>query len=44
MNEKPCLDEAVFVFVVQSSFWKILIFLTQTCGSGKPRCASLASL
>jgi len=26
MNEKSCLNEAVFVFAVQSCFWKKIIF------------------
>jgi len=33
MNEKSCFNEAVFVFAVQSCFWKVLNFLTQALGS-----------
>ena len=33
MNEKSCLNKAVFVFAVQSCFCKILNFLTQAIGS-----------
>jgi hypothetical protein len=33
MNENSCLNEAIFVFAVQSCFSKNLNFLTQTHGS-----------
>jgi hypothetical protein len=33
MNEKSYLNKAVFVFAVQSCFYKILKFLTQAIGS-----------
>jgi hypothetical protein len=33
MNENSCLNEAIFIFAVQSCFSKNLNFLTQTHGS-----------